>query len=113
MEPPTTAGQGKDRSREQVINGDKDIQGCRFIGPTLSLVVCFVCVGFFVCNQSQMQTMTSMKEKNTHMNKCGVAGQKQKQRSMTRKHKAESQGKAHISIISLKWVLKQQMIKAN
>lgn len=54
MEPPTTVGQGKDRSREQVINSDKDIQGCRFIGPTLSLVgFCLFWLCGFFCVQSK------------------------------------------------------------
>lgn len=50
---------------------------------------------------------------HTQTKKWGFAGQKQKHRSKTRQHKAESQGKAQISIKSLKWVHKQQTIKTN
>lgn len=47
-EPPITAGQGRDRSREHVINGNKYIQWCRFMGPQHCVwLVCVFCVRLF------------------------------------------------------------------
>lgn len=59
-------------------------------------------LGFGFCNQSQVQTTTSMREKKKTQNKRrneGLQGNK-KHKSKTRQHKAESQGKAQISIKS-------------
>jgi hypothetical protein len=85
-------------SREQVINGDKDIQWCRFMGPTVW--VCFVFFDCFVfcffvcfCNQSQAQTTTSMGEekKTKQTKKWGIARQqKTKARQDNTKQKAKA-----------------------
>lgn len=59
----------------------------------------------FFCNQSQVQTTTSMREKKKHKTNEENEGlqDNKNHKSKTGQHKAESQGKAQISIKYLKW----------
>ena len=81
-----------DGSREQVINGDKDIQWCRFMGTTVWVLVFAIKAK---CRQRQAWGRKK-KTQNKRRNE-GLQGNK-KHKSKTRQHKAESQGKAQISI---------------
>lgn len=64
----------------------------------------FVLCGFFVQSKPNADNDKHEGEKYAHEQR-NVGWQDKKQKSRTRQHKAESQGKAQISIISLKWVL--------
>lgn len=103
--PPITAGQGggrEQRAGHQRRQGHSMMQiyGPHRMGFVFGLFFCFC-----FCNQSQMQTTTSMREgkktknkTNEEMRDCRITKQ-----CKTRQHKAESQGKAQISIKYLKW----------
>lgn len=102
-------------SREQVINGDRDIQWWRFMGPRVCVWFCFfVWVGFFAikakCRQRQAWRRNKKTTHTHEQRNRDLQDGKQKHRSKTGQHKAESQGKAQISIKSLKWDHKQQII---
>ena len=107
-----TGAESRSSTATRIFN-DADLWAPHCVWLVWVFLVCF----FFFCaikaKCRQWQAWRRNKITHTRTKKWRFAGQKQKHRSRTRQHKAESQGKAQISIKSLKWVHKQQMINAN